>query len=37
MQHHRTYALGDVRLQSGETLRNAQFAYATYGTLNAAG
>lgn len=37
MPHHRTYALGDVRLQSGETLRNARLAYATYGTLNAAG
>jgi len=37
MPHHKTYALGDVRLQSGETLRNAWLAYATYGTLNAAG
>ncbi len=37
MQHHKHYALGDVRLQSGEMLRNARLAYATYGTLNAAG
>jgi homoserine O-acetyltransferase len=37
MPHHKTYALGEVRLQSGETLRNARLAYATYGTLNAAG
>ena len=33
----KTYALGDVTLQSGEVLRNAQLAHATYGTLNATG
>jgi homoserine O-acetyltransferase/O-succinyltransferase len=37
MQSCRTFALGDVRLQSGATLRDAQLAYATYGTLNQAG
>jgi len=37
MPRHRLYALGEVRLQSGITLRNAQLAYATYGTLNSAG
>jgi homoserine O-acetyltransferase/O-succinyltransferase len=36
MTGHKTYALGDVRLQSGTVLKNAQLAYATYGTLNAA-
>lgn len=36
MQGYRTYRLGDVRLQSGAVLRNAQLAYATYGTLNRA-
>ncbi|MFO7478958.1 MAG: alpha/beta fold hydrolase [Methyloceanibacter sp.] len=35
MQSHRTFALGDVPLQSGAILRDAQLAYATYGTLNA--
>lgn len=29
-----TYELGDVVLQSGQTLRNARLAYQTYGTLN---
>jgi hypothetical protein len=29
------FELGDVTLQSGMTLRNAQLAYKTYGTLNA--
>ena len=37
MQSYSTFELGDVRLQSGATLRNAQLAYATYGTLNPAG
>jgi homoserine O-acetyltransferase len=32
-----TYELGDVPLQSGAVLRDAKLAYATYGTLNAAG
>ena len=36
MTGHKTYALGDVRLQSGTVLKNAHLAYATYGTLNAA-
>ncbi len=31
---HETFALGDVVLQSGATLRGAQLAYKTYGTLN---
>ena len=34
---HSIFELGDVRLQSGETLRNARLAYATYGTLNSTG
>jgi homoserine O-acetyltransferase/O-succinyltransferase len=37
MQCHQTYALGDVRLQSGATLKDAQLAYVTHGTLNSAG
>lgn len=37
MQGHQTYELGDVRLQSGAVLKDASLAYATYGTLNAAG
>jgi len=37
MTGHKTYVLGDVTLQSGLILKNAQLAYATYGTLNAAG
>ena len=36
MTGHKTYALGDVRLQSGAVLKNAHLAYATDGTLNAA-
>ncbi|MEQ8664267.1 MAG: alpha/beta fold hydrolase [Rhodospirillales bacterium] len=32
----RRYALGDVELQSGETLRDAVLAYRTYGALNEA-
>ena len=36
MQGYRTYELGDLCLQSGEVLKRAQLAYATYGTLNAA-
>ena len=35
MTGHKTYDLGDVQLQSGAVLKNAQIAYATYGTLNA--
>ena len=35
MHSHRTFPLGDVRLQSGAVLNDAQLAYATYGTLNA--
>jgi homoserine O-acetyltransferase/O-succinyltransferase len=31
------FALGDVPLQSGLTLRNAQLAYKTYGRLDASG
>ncbi|HSD92092.1 MAG TPA: alpha/beta fold hydrolase [Methyloceanibacter sp.] len=34
MQNYRTFALGNVRLQSGAVLNNAQLAYATYGMLN---
>jgi homoserine O-acetyltransferase len=37
MQGYNIYALGDVLLQSGSTLKNARLAYATYGTLNSAG
>ena len=35
MTGHKIYALGDVTLQSGAVLKNAQLACATYGTLNA--
>lgn len=31
---HHVYDLGDVVLQSGQTLRDAKLAYQTYGTLN---
>ena len=34
---HLIYPLGDVALQSGETLFGAELAYQTYGTINAAG
>jgi homoserine O-acetyltransferase len=33
---HKTFECGDVLLQSGEVLRDARLAYATYGTLNSA-
>ena len=33
-QGYRIYELGDVPLQSGEVLKGAQLAYATYGTLS---
>ena len=33
MQSHRIFELGDVRLQSGAVLKDAELAYATYGTL----
>lgn len=36
MTDHETFELGDIVLQSGLTLRGAQLAYKTYGTLNAA-
>ena len=36
MQGHRTFELGDVRLQSGAVLEDAQLAYMTYGTLSPA-
>ena len=34
---HRVYALGDVRLQSGAVLPDAELAFKTYGRLNDAG
>ena len=34
---HNVFDLGDVRLQSGETLRSAKLAYKTYGNLAASG
>lgn len=37
MRDHDFFELGDVLLQSGDTLRQARLAYKTYGTLNAAG
>ncbi|WP_054768558.1 alpha/beta fold hydrolase [Lysinibacillus parviboronicapiens] len=36
MKDNELYELGDVALQSGDTLLNAILAYKTYGTLNAA-
>ncbi|MET4559833.1 homoserine O-acetyltransferase [Lysinibacillus parviboronicapiens] len=36
MKDYELYELGDVALQSGDTLLNAILAYKTYGTLNAA-
>ncbi|MGH6748362.1 MAG: alpha/beta fold hydrolase [Methyloceanibacter sp.] len=36
-QGHRTFELGDVRLQSGAVLKDAQLAYTTYGALNPSG
>ena len=37
MNDRRTFALGDVELQSGEVLEDARLAYETWGSLNAAG
>lgn len=37
MSAHKTYSLGDVKLQSGAILPDARLAYETYGALNAAG
>ncbi len=37
MTDHDVFDLGDVTLQSGETLRAAKLAYKTYGRLNAQG
>jgi homoserine O-acetyltransferase len=37
MQSHRIFELGDVRLQSGAALKNAELVYATYGTLGPKG
>ena len=34
MADYEIFELGNVVLQSGLTLRNAQLAYKTYGTLN---
>ena len=34
---HKTFDLGDVLLDSGQTLRNGQLAFQTYGTLSPAG
>jgi homoserine O-acetyltransferase len=37
MQGHKSFELGDVPLQSGVVLKDAQLAYATYGTLSPTG
>jgi homoserine O-acetyltransferase len=37
VQAHSAFELGDVRLQSGVVLKDAQLAYATYGKLNPGG
>ena len=37
MQDYSLFNLGDVQLQSGETLSGAQLAYKTYGALNKTG
>ena len=37
MQSHRVFELGDVRLQSGAVLKNAELVYTTYGTLGPKG
>ena len=37
MQGFQIYKLGDLKLQSGQVLRDARLAYVTYGTLNPAG
>ena len=36
MADYQMFELGDVVLQSQQTIRNAKMAYKTYGTLNAA-
>ncbi|MGI9356446.1 MAG: hypothetical protein ACR2PF_14960, partial [Rhizobiaceae bacterium] len=37
MMDYETFELGDVPLQSGETLRDAKLAYKTYGELSPRG
>ncbi len=37
MSEYLTYELGDITLQSGEVLKQAQLAYQVYGELNASG
>ena len=34
VENYDTFDLGDVKLQSGETLLSAKLAYKTYGSLN---
>jgi homoserine O-acetyltransferase len=36
MADYEIFELGEVRLQMGETLRDAKLAYRTYGSLNRA-